>query len=585
MRFPFVLLDTVVGTVCALILIDNQDTPGSTVLNQVVFGAILGFPLLICLTFTSEKWKWRRSASLGVQLAAILFVGLYSTTVPQNLDGIPGIHPIRLLMLTIGAILLGFSVPFFKRYNELGYWQFCKALCLRVFTTVFSAAVLFGGLAIALAALDYLFGVDIPGRRYGELFVLINGTFAIWFFLAGIPKDLDSLNDVTDYPKELKVFSQFILIPLVIIYFVILYGYLGKILLVWDWPKGWVSRLILGFVATGLVSLLLVHPIRDRIENRWMKTVARWFYVAVIPLTIMLFLAVWQRISDYGITEGRYLGIATVIWLCVIAPYFIFSKLKRILFLPASLCVVVLAVSFGPWGMFSVSERSQVSRLKQLLVQNHLLVDGQVQSQQDSLPLETNRQISSILGYLSDVHGFEAIQPWFRESLLRDSIKNSDIYKDPAQVAKLMSVTYSRVSEASDDGSITFASDRDSALHIDGYERMLRRQRIHSGNTNRELSNEGIAYQVGLDLSTISVMVENKTKSIDTLQVELKPLVDKLITEYGKASADKIPPEKMVIVATSASTMIKIFISSINVQPHDGKFEVMSFEADFAYKY
>ena len=583
-RFPVALLVAIVGTVCALALIDNQESSEPSVLIQIVFGAILGFPLLTGLTLISEKWKWGKPLTLVVQLTGIAFIWLYSMTIPPNLDNAPSIYPLRQLMLTIGMTLFAFAAPFIKHENELGYWNFCKVVCLRVFTTGFYTIVLSGGLAIALAALHFLFGVEIPEKRYGELTVFIGGIFAIWYFLAGVPKNLESLDDDVDYPKELKVFSQYILFPLTLIYFVILYAYLGKIVLAWDWPKGWVSKLILGFIATGFISLLLVHPIKDRIENIWIKRFSRWFYVVIVPLTTMLFLAVWQRVSDYGITEGRYLGIATVVWLSVLTPYFIFSRKKRILFLPASLCVVVLIVSFGPWGMFTVSEQSQVNRLKEFLVKNHILVNGQIQSNHDSLRWETTREIGSILGYLSEVHGFNAIQPWFSESLKQDSVGNGDAYKDPELVAKLMGVQYVHAPQTSVDGTITLTIDREQPLEIDGYERLLRRQRIHTGITNREFSDYGIAYRVGQDLSTVTVSVRLNTNSSDSLQIDLKPLVEKLLAEYGKVSTNKIPPEKMAIVSVDQTTMIKVFLSNISVQQHVGKLEIVSYEVDIAYK-
>lgn len=583
-RFPLVLLDAMIGTACALVLIDFDGLSGPTVLMQIVFGAILGFPLLTGLALTAEHWKWNRLVAVGIQFAGVVFVGFYSITVPQDPSGAPAIHIIRLLMLTVGMILFAFTVPFLKNDNEIGYWNFCKTVCLRVITAGIFAVVMWGGLAIALAALNNLFGVDVPAKRYAELWICINGVFSIWFFLAGVPKNPDSFDGSEEYPKGLKIFSLYILFPLVFIYFVILYAYLGKILLAWDWPQGWVSRLILGFIATGLTSLLLVHPIKDRNENIWMKTTARWFYVVIIPLTIMLFLAVWQRVTEYGFTEGRYLGIAAVVWLCVLAPYYIFSKKKKILFLPASLCVAVFVSSFGPWGMFAVSEKSQVHRLKELLVNNHILVDGRVQSTHDSLQSETTQEISSILDYLSEFHGFDAIQPWMSENLKRDSAGIGEAYKDPAFVAKLMGVPYVRVRQGSVDGIITLTTDRDKALNIAGYERLLQRQRILSGDMNREFSDQGIAYRIGQDLSMITVTVWRNTNSSDSLLIDLKPLIDNLIAKYGIASADKIPHEEMAFVTAKGTVTIKVFLSTLKIQRNEGKTKVISFEAQVAYK-
>ena len=232
--------------------------------------------------------------------------------------------------------------PFLGAGEINGFWHYNKTLLLRLLTALVYSIVLNSGLSLALAALDHLFGINVPGKRYGELVILIIGLFNTWFFLTGVPEHLDSLDTLTDYPKGLKVFAQYILFPLVAVYLIILYAYLVKILIVWDWPQGWVSKLILGFSTSGILSLLLLYPIRDRVENVWIKTASRWFYVVMIPIVIMLFPALWRRISEYGFTEVRYIGVALGVWLAAIVVYFIFSRLKSIKVIPGSLCAVSL---------------------------------------------------------------------------------------------------------------------------------------------------------------------------------------------------------------------------------------------------
>ncbi|MCX6142433.1 MAG: DUF4153 domain-containing protein [Ignavibacteriales bacterium] len=582
-RFPFVVLDAIIGTACALVLIDYEGPPGPTFLFQVIFAAVLGFPLLTGVAITSEKWKWSKPVSLGAQLMGVVLVALYSMSVPQDLTGAPNIHVFRLVMLAMGLILFAFAVPYLRHQCELGYWNYCKTLLLRILTAYLYTVVLWAGLAIALAALDNLFGVNIPEKRYGELWVFINGIFTTWFFLAGVPEDLESLDAVTDYPKGLKIFSQYILFPLVLVYLVILYAYLGKILLAWDWPQGWVSKLILGFIATGMSALLLLHPIRERTENIWISTASRWFYVIIIPLIVMLFFAVSRRLSEYGITEGRYLAIATGVWLCAIVPYFILSKRKKILFIPTSMCVWAFAVSFGPWGMFAVSENSQVGRLQELLTRNHILVDGRVQSKHDSVTFEATKQISSIISYLSEMHGFDAIQSWFGESLKSDLVGKASAYKDPAHVAKLMGIEYVRVWQASSSGMMVFTADRDGSLAIDGYDHMLRAQHVFSGVPKKEPSEQGISYRIGQDLSKMTVTISRDAKIVDSLSIDLQPLVNKLLADYGKATTDRIPTEKMAIVAVGQTTKVKMFLSSVRVQRHGGESTVVSYDGDIAW--
>jgi hypothetical protein len=128
--------------------------------------------------------------------------------------------------------------PYWNRDEMSAFCQYNNTLFLRFLTAVLFSAVLFIGLVIAMGSIDVLFNVDINEERYFQLFVVIAGIFNTWFFLSGIPGSLDSFNRVKEYPKGLKIFTQNILLPLVIIYVIILYLYTGKIILEWAWPEG-----------------------------------------------------------------------------------------------------------------------------------------------------------------------------------------------------------------------------------------------------------------------------------------------------------------------------------------------------------
>ncbi|MGE5316025.1 MAG: DUF4153 domain-containing protein [Acidobacteriota bacterium] len=583
-RFPLVILDAVIGTVCMVMLIDHQGHYGPTVLNPIMFGAVLGFPLLAALAIVSEKWKWGRPASLGAQCAGVLLAGVYALSVPRDLAGAPSMHILRLLMLTAGMVLVIFTLPYLRHESEHGYWNYCKTLLLRTLTAGLYAVVLFAGLAIALAALDNLFGVHVPEMRYPELWVCINGIFTTWFILAGVPKDLERLDAETGYPKGLRIFSQYILFPLVLVYVVILYAYLAKILFAWEWPQGWVSGLILGFIATGFASLLLLHPVRDLAGNVWINKAARWFYWIIIPLIVMLFLAVWRRVSEYGLTEGRYLGLAAVVWLCAVTPYFLFSRKKKILFLTTSLCIAVFAVSLGPWGMFASSERSQVGRLERLLAGQRILVDGRIESRHDTLQFEATKHVSSILAYLGEVHGYDAIQPWFGESLKQDASGRGDAYKHPALVAKLMGVEFVRRWQTSAEGPLFLKADAAQAMEIGEYDRLLNRQSFFKGGANREYAYRDMTLRVDQDLQGVTLTTAaSGARGADSVRIDLQPLVKKLAAAYANAATDHIAPEEMSITAANRTMKMKVFIFSMTIQRREGTTEVTSLEPEIAY--
>jgi hypothetical protein len=583
LRFPIVLLDAFAGSIAAIALIDRQGATEPTVLFRVLFAAILGFPLLAGLALMAEKKKWSTSVTYGSQITGVILAALYALTVPTQLNDAPASHALRLVFLSVGLVLFAFVGPYLRSDNAIGFWQYCKTLLTRLAMAFLYGVVLWVGLAIALAALDNLFGIDVPGKRYGELWVFIHGVFTPWFFLAGIPEDLQSLDTTTIYPKSLKLFSQYILFPLVLVYFVILYAYLAKILVAWDWPQGWVSRLILGFIGTGLGWMILVDPIREQIENRWIKSTSRWFFFIVIPLVLMLFLAVWRRVSEYGITEGRYVAIVVGIWLCVIVPYFVISKKKNIIVIPATFALASFIVSFGPWGVLAVSEQSQITRLKGLLEKNNILVAGAVQSRHDSVSIDDRRQISSILSYLSEFHGFDGIQPWFGESLKRDSLASAPVYREPSAVASLMGIEYIRIWQSPGGGYMNMNADQDRPRDISGYTRMLRGQHLYEDQLQGILEGD-VRYHLESGMTVLVLSVRNEGGGSDSIRIDFRQTLDRLVGVYGSANTDKIPPEEMSVTSADDHLRVKVILWHVRLKKKGENTTPISYEADILYE-
>ena len=119
---------------------------------------------------------------------------------------------------------------------------------------------LYVGLILALSALKLLFDIEIHEELYLEFYIVIIGLFNTWFFVSGIPSNLEELENVNEYPKGLKIFAQYVLLPLLVLYLIILYAYGAKILIFWDWPKGIVSYLISCVSVLGILTVLLFYP-------------------------------------------------------------------------------------------------------------------------------------------------------------------------------------------------------------------------------------------------------------------------------------------------------------------------------------
>ena len=579
-RFPFVLFCALALTITSVVLLESESKRSMGF--PILFAAALGIPLLTALAFCAQKGKWGPGLSIGSQLLGVILLLGYGTSVPISFPHEQADFFIRFALLAAGLVLLVMVAPYLKKGEQNGFWQYNKTLLFRLFVTAIFSAVLFAGLAIALAALDNLFGVSVPPKRYGELWALVAGLFAPWFFLSGVPEDLDSLDRSEQYPKGLKVFVQYILLSLVTVYFLILYAYLLKILVQWDWPKGWVSSLILGFSATSILSLLLMHPIRDRSENAWIRAAGKWLYIVLIPLVVVLFLAVTERIGDYGITESRYAGIVLGIWLSAQVLYFLFSKSKSIKFTVGSLCLLAFLISFGPWGMLGVSQRSQVGRLNRLLIKNGILVNGMVQKEHGKVPREDAQEISSIVRYLNQVHGCDAIRPWFADKLQKDTTPENSVALSASAIVEKMGVEFISYQPVAGGREFIFFETREPVV-ISGYDRMLRQQFFTGG---RRFNGDEISYVVGDKMDFMSLTLGGLQDKSHTVQVNLAAFADRMMSEYGNTGIDvtrNMKPESMAIAADQDEQKAKIFFRDLRVIRRDGKASVASFTADIAY--
>jgi hypothetical protein len=564
-RFPAVMITAVIGTTAAVLLANDTTVSEPLWAIRVLYGALVGLPLVFGLALLTEKRRWSGPRAYVIRAGGILLGALYAWSLPENIPAAPDMHALRLALLIAAAALFITFAPWLQRDADIGFWQFNRALAVRAFTAGLFTLVLYGGLALALAAVENLFELPIPGERYLQLWILHLGLFFPWFFLAGVPADLDDTDRDLRYPNGLKIFSQYVLLPLVGIYFVILLTYSGKIIISWTWPYGWVSRLILGFSAAGLFSLLLLHPLRMREEARWITRAGAWFWAVLLPLLVLYFLAISHRISEYGMTEGRYLGVLVGAWLAAMALYFLFSRAKRITRIPISFCLLALLISFGPWGMFSVSENSQAARLEELLTQEGLLVGGKVIPAEEKLAVDAAGEINAILQYLHSMHGYYAIEQWFDTSLRAESDARS-AWKSPAEAARLLGIEYVAVRKSHPEGDLRFDAARNAGLSVHGYDRLLPEAFFSENRREATVEAEHVRYRMNATLDTLTFVFAPEGEAADSLRIPLTAVTDTLLAAYEGSGAQDVPPDRMAIDADNGRLAVRLHIMQVQLR-------------------
>jgi len=404
LRFPAVL---VCGALAAAVSIHHfNDRDGGDRPMQRVMVLALGIPLFFALRLWQERPPWRRPLSRaavgGSLLAAAALLVLYRHWLRHETGDASWL---RYFQLTLAVDLAVAIAPFLGRGETNGFWQFNRRLFQRFFLSGIYATVFFAGLALAILAVDHLFDVKVNPSLYPRLWFFTVFVFLPWHFLAGVPRDLAGLEGDREHPKALRIFSQSLLVPLVGLYVAILYGYTAKILVTRQWPQGWVGWLVSFASGFGVLTILLLQPGRGDPERRWVDRFARGFHAAILPLLGLLFAALGKRVGQYGVTEKRYWLFILGAWLVGIALFMLFRRAPSIKAVPATLALLALVTSFGPWGAFQVSLRSQTRRLEALLSRHGLLASGTLRPSAAEVPNGDVKEISAVVDYLASYHG------------------------------------------------------------------------------------------------------------------------------------------------------------------------------------
>jgi Domain of unknown function (DUF4153) len=530
-RFPWTIAAAVVAAAAAITATavhsgDENDWARASMV------AALGLPLTVALTLLAEERQWSRARAAALNLAGIALLVLFYQIWP----GPEQKHElIRHLQLSAGLHLLVAVVPFLGQAETESFWQYNRRLFLGFLRAVVFSAVLFVGLAIALGALDKLFGVDVPEKLYLRLWIVVAFVVNTWIFLAAVPQGLKQLVHDTTYPRVLKVFSQYILTPLVFLYLVMLLAYLVKIVVGGEWPSGWIGWLVTSVAVTGLLGFLLVHPLRDDPNEGWIRTYTRWLFIGLIPAAVVLLVAFWKRVLPYGLTELRLLGIILGWWLLVIALTYTFRQRSGIRPIPLSLAVVLLITVFGPLSVTAISVASQGRRLARLIA---MPAGEKTRDREASGALRfllehgARRQVArAVPGRLPDVK-------W-------DSLPDSRLARDQAagRILAGTGITYLDEYTRSEGSQVYFSARHPATVPVTGYDWMFK---VSASDTA----------PIPVGRETVRVWFDSATSlarvriGADSLLFDLGPLADSALGSSDKRNS--VPADRLFLAVVTA---------------------------------
>jgi len=147
-----------------------------------------------------------------------------------------------------------------------------------------------------------------------------------------------------------------------------------------------------------------------------------------------------------------------------------------------------------------------------------------------------------------------------------------------------MGIEYINVWYSSGGNDIWLGSDQGGIIDVQGYDRMIRGQHISVEQDKKVFTDQEFIYRVNSGLDTITFTITPSGKSLDSLQIDLHPLINQLLSNYGNLNVNNIPPEKIMLNTENQQLKVKIYFRYIRLIKEDNIIKTMEYGADILYR-
>jgi hypothetical protein len=367
-RFPLPVIFAGLATLTILAINNGLMDRGDETWWRLAAGSGSAAVFAVAGVFFRESRPANRAAgvllALVVPVAAALLCQVRDTVlfVPYALPVIGA------LWLSVSAFTLGWRGEVARYQQDRFWWLNHRAVASGAIGGVALLVVSLGLLAIE-RTLAILFGFNIGDLFYRTILPSLLCFFAPIYWLSTLPQLADYDERVLDRPdflaRAVGLLGKFVLIPLLLAYGLILLAYVGQIAITMQLPQGVLGWMVMGFVIAGAGTWLVVHPPFARTSRIVRFFRATWFWLTLLPLALF-FVAVFQRVDAYGLTEERVLLGWGGVWASLLALAFLLGR-DDIRFIPGLAAICLLFATSGPWNLENLPRWQQGMALDLML--------------------------------------------------------------------------------------------------------------------------------------------------------------------------------------------------------------------------
>ena len=418
------------------------------------------------------------------------------------------------IIIKIDIIADYFFMGYFGIIFALGCCTLCllysenneKTLIPHILKSIFFATLVCGllntGIMICLWAIETLiFNFDSDIYLVVVLFIWIV-VFANTI-LAYIPKRDEEIV----LPKLFNTIIVKITLPVYLFLVTILYIYLIKIVVTRNMPIGQINWFASYASLFFVLFAFCVKPYEDKLS----KVFSKFSGYAIIPIVIMQLIAIYERVSAYGLTTPRIVSLILVGISIIFAVVSILNKkLHKVWW---AVGIIILLFTLVPKiNIIDLPKASQINLLEKYLVKNNMLVDNKIVPNENVEKYDRERIVSAY-DYLMDAAG--ELPVW----LTQTDTRYEDILGFPKYYQQSPNYVY-----------CYYSSNKENNIDISQYKTMCNIINYGSDDNKIHIVVDGVDY--GFDVRNVFDILHNKygIKNYDVELINLTDSIDLYIT-------------------------------------------------------
>ena len=399
------------------------------------------------------------------------------------------------------ALFIGMFVA--GHFNtEIDYADYAVKIILAIIESLIYCVTIFVGIVAILYTTKELFKLNFNLSNLivtcaVVIFLLLNATI----ILSKFPLKYCEENLKIKWLTPFKFLFTRIIAPLFLIYGSILLLYILKVVALKAIPNNIITNLILWY---GLLSVVVLF-VSKTIEDKFITIYDKIQPIILLILSGMMFYSIGIRISYYGITEGRYMVVMGGVFIVISMIYYLFFNKKTYITIPTTLLILTLISSVGPVSAYNISKIDQKNRLEKMLIEENLLVNGEIKPQKNINPAKI-KEIKDKLDYFTRKHSAKEL------AFLDEKFTTSEI--NMKRVFGFRGDEFESLY-----GKNRFYANNKLEIDTTGYDRLLENIVFEYDFTNQSINNTGNP-EVTFSKKSNVIVIQYKGKKIGKLNIE-----------------------------------------------------------------